>query len=398
MAGLSESFGATTKQITFALTLTLLFRSLGALIFGILADRYGRKWTLTGNLLFVAVFELGSAFCQTYEQFLAVRSMFGIGMGGIWGSAASASPTPSLQSVIKLMIHTDSAGKHPGSCTRTLLGFSAARHLGRVPIGRGGQSRRRPKGDHRLASTVLDRRRSIGSSRSCTSRSTGIRGVRSGEARGQILRHIDKASDQELLQGSRLHDAHQLAAVDLGHLHHDRLQLPFARQPRSVSDLSASHQRVLSPFDASQTTIVSNCGAIIGGTIAGYASQYLGRRLCLLLVLCYTAAWIPLWILPSSHAALTAGGFFIQSGVQGAWGLVPIYLGEISPPAFRASFAGLAYQLGNMASSGAAQIEAAAGETVKLPGTKTPDYVSPTQHEMSLTGRQPSRPSWSAQY
>lgn len=133
-----------------------------------------------------------------------------------------------------------------------------------------------------------------------------------------------------------------------------------------------------SPFDASQTTIVSNCGAIIGGTIAGYASQYLGRRLCLLLVLCYTAAWIPLWILPSSHPALTAGGFFIQSGVQGAWGLVPIYLGEISPPAFRASFAGLAYQLGNMASSGAAQIEAAAGETVKLPGTKTADYVSPS--------------------
>lgn len=89
MAGLSESFAVTTKQITFALTLTLLFRSLGALIFGILADRYGRKWTLTGNLLFVAVFEMGSAFCQTYEQFLAVRSMFGIGMGGIWGSAAT---------------------------------------------------------------------------------------------------------------------------------------------------------------------------------------------------------------------------------------------------------------------------------------------------------------------
>jgi SHS family lactate transporter-like MFS transporter len=73
---------------------------------------------------------------------------------------------------------------------------------------------------------------------------------------------------------------------------------------------------------------------------------------------------------------LAAGGFFIQSGVQGAWGVVPIYLGEISPPAFRASFGGLAYQLGNMASSAAAQIEATAGESLKLKGTNIPDYVS----------------------
>jgi SHS family lactate transporter-like MFS transporter len=111
----------------------------------------------------------------------------------------------------------------------------------------------------------------------------------------------------------------------------------------------------LSSALASKATIISNCGAIVGGTIAGYASQYMGRRLAIFV-----------WILPSSFGGLSAGGFFIQSGVQGAWGIVPIYLGEISPPAFRASFAGLAYQLGNMASSGAAQIEADAGASLKL--------------------------------
>ena len=94
--------------------------------------------------------------------------------------------------------------------------------------------------------------------------------------------------------------------------------------------------------------------------------------ICLL----YTACWIPLWILPHSFGGLAAGGFFIQSGVQGAWGVVPIYLGEVSPPAFRALFAGLSYQLGNMASSGAAQIEADAGETLRLKGTTTPDYAT----------------------
>lgn len=86
---LGKQFGVDTKAITTAITLTLLFRSLGALIFGVLADRFGRKWTLVGNLLLIAVFELGSGFCNTYAQFLAVRSLFGVAMGGIWGQAAA---------------------------------------------------------------------------------------------------------------------------------------------------------------------------------------------------------------------------------------------------------------------------------------------------------------------
>lgn len=117
----------------------------------------------------------------------------------------------------------------------------------------------------------------------------------------------------------------------------------------------------------------------------------MGRRLAILLCLCYTAAWIPLWILPKSFGGLSAGAFFVQSGVQGeyslhfvlldvvlmvgAWGVVPIYLGEVAPPAFRATFGGLAYQLGNMASSGASQIEADAGSSIKLPNGK-PDYAT----------------------
>ncbi|WVQ69356.1 uncharacterized protein L199_007573 [Kwoniella botswanensis] len=100
---------------------------------------------------------------------------------------------------------------------------------------------------------------------------------------------------------------------------------------------------------ASKATIISNCGAVVGGTIAGYASQYTGRRFAILVCACWTAAFLPLWILPTSFGGLAAGGFFVQAG--GAWGVVPIYLGEVSPPAFRALFAGLSYQLGNMASS-----------------------------------------------
>ena len=122
-----------------------------------------------------------------------------------------------------------------------------------------------------------------------------------------------------------------------------------------------------------------------GGAIAGWASQYIGRRLTIMCILflplspvypndCFLrifvlliGAFIPLWILPSTFGALSAGAFCIQFGVQGAWGVVsrcieigrrlcsrfsphqiPIQLAEISPPAFRATFPGVAYQLGNV--------------------------------------------------
>jgi SHS family lactate transporter-like MFS transporter len=119
---------------------------------------------------------------------------------------------------------------------------------------------------------------------------------------------------------------------------------------------------------SSKATIIANCGAVAGGIIAGYASQYTGRRLAIIIMLCWTGAFIPLWILPNSFGgkfrsviscidqslmtilliALAGGAFAVQFGVQGAWGVVPICLSESAPPAFRASFAGIAYQLGKL--------------------------------------------------
>lgn len=86
---LGKYFNKSDSQMSFAITLTLLFRSLGALIFGVLADRFGRKWTLVANMLIIAVFQLASGFVKTYPAFLGVRAIFGIAMGGVWGQAAS---------------------------------------------------------------------------------------------------------------------------------------------------------------------------------------------------------------------------------------------------------------------------------------------------------------------
>jgi len=129
---------------------------------------------------------------------------------------------------------------------------------------------------------------------------------------------------------------------------------------------------------ATVATIIGNCGAVAGGAFAGAISQFIGRRLTMAICILLIGAFIPLWILPSSFGALSAGAFFLQVGVQGAWGIIPIYLSELSPPAFRAVFAGLVYQLGNMVSSASAQIEATGGDhqRVLVDGVDTPDYAT----------------------
>jgi len=146
-------------------------------------------------------------------------------------------------------------------------------------------------------------------------------------------------------------------------------------------DLYPTYLEVTKGFTANSATIatiIGNCGAIAGGAIAGAMSQYIGRRMTVVICMLLIGAFIPLWILPSGFSALAAGAFCIQIGVQGAWGVIPIYLAEISPPAFRALFPGLSYQLGNMVSSASAQIESKGGSerTIILKGVVTPDYAT----------------------
>jgi len=86
---LATQFGKTTTQITWGITLVLMFRSVGAIAFGLAADRYGRKWPFVVNNILFIVLELGTGFCNTYKQFLACRALFGVAMGGLYGNAAA---------------------------------------------------------------------------------------------------------------------------------------------------------------------------------------------------------------------------------------------------------------------------------------------------------------------
>jgi MFS family permease len=121
-------------------------------------------------------------------------------------------------------------------------------------------------------------------------------------------------------------------------------------------------QKEFSNAAASRGSILMKTGACVGGTVIGYLSQWLGRRRAIILSALMSAVLIPAWILPSTEAALSATGFLMQFCVQGAWGVIPIHLNELSPPAFRSSFPGITYQLGNMISSPSAQIVNAVAE------------------------------------
>jgi sugar phosphate permease len=122
-------------------------------------------------------------------------------------------------------------------------------------------------------------------------------------------------------------------------------------------------QKELANAGASRASILMKAGACVGGTILGYVSQWFGRRRTIIVAAFMSAVLIPAWILPEGERSLSVTGFFMQFFVQGAWGVIPIHLNELSPPAFRSSFPGLSYQLGNMISSPSAQIVNAIAES-----------------------------------
>jgi SHS family lactate transporter-like MFS transporter len=139
------------------------------------------------------------------------------------------------------------------------------------------------------------------------------------------------------------------------------LMTAFNYMSHGTQDLYATYLQKQRGFNSDQTSriaIIYAVGMICGGTVVGYLSQHWGRRRVIILSATFGMLLIPLWIFAPSTALLVVGGFLIQFMVQGAWGVVPVHLNELSPPDFRGTFPGLAYQLGNFAAAYAAQQQA----------------------------------------
>ncbi|KAJ2501314.1 Carboxylic acid transporter [Coemansia sp. RSA 1972] len=348
---LAEAFGKEPSDITSAITVTLMLRPIGALLFGIIADRYGRRIPLIVNLSLFTVIELASGFAQNLETFIGLRAIYGILMGGEWGLG---------NSLAMEVLPVESRGIFSGILQMSYsIGNLVAAMLYYAIV---------PNLNWRALYWISIIPAAI----------TIVMAffLKESEAWKQS-RHQQQNSARTYYQ----------VVVDMLKQHWIRCiyAVIFMAAMNFLSHGSQDlyptflkKQHGFSPAQATVGTVVGNLGAIVGGIFFGYISEYLGRRRTIVICAIIGACFVPLWILPNSFGVLLAGAFFIQAFVQGAWGVIPAYLAEISPDNFRATFPGLSYQLGNLISASASQIEATMGEKNPLPelrdGETVPNY------------------------
>ncbi|PSS05249.1 sugar transporter family protein [Coniella lustricola] len=357
---LAESFDTTVANVTWGITLVLMFRSVGSILFGVAADRYGRKWPfIINNVLFI-ILELGTGFCQTYQQFLACRALFGIAMGGLYGNAAATALEDLPEEARGLM----SGILQQGYAFGYLLATAFARGLvdttshGWRPLFWFGSGPPVLIIIYRLLlpeTHVHQQRESV--RRTARAESTSV-------------------SKTFLLEGKVALKRHWLLLTYLV-----LLMAGFNFMSHGSQDLYPTMLKNQFLFGANAVTVtqvVANLGAMTGGTVVGYLSQSFGRRLSIICICVVGGALLYPYTFVTTERVIAAA-FFEQFCVQGAWGVIPIHLMELSPGAFRTFVVGTSYQLGNLVSSASSTIEATTGERFPLSplvvnGKSTPRY------------------------
>jgi SHS family lactate transporter-like MFS transporter len=321
---IAYEFGVTVKTVTLAITLTLAMRPLGALIFGSLADRFGRRPVLIANVLFYSVLAFASGFAPSLSVLILLRALYGVAMGGEWGVGASLaleSVPPTSRGIVSGILQ---AGYPSGYLLASIafyslyiyLGWRGMLMIGIVP-----------------AMLVLYIRRHVGESPTFTAQT--------------------RRASVGLLQLIGRHIRLLIWAVAMMTCFNF-----FSHGTQDIYPTFLEQQRGLSVHQVGIIAIVYNIGAILGGLCFGVLSSKIGRRRAIVTAALLALPVIPLWSQATSPVALALGAFLMQFFVQGAWGVVPAHLNEISPDAMRGTFPGFAYQLGNLFASYNATLQA----------------------------------------
>jgi MFS transporter, SHS family, lactate transporter len=314
---LAQQFGVTKKEIVLTTTATLAMRPLGALIFGLLADRYGRRIPLMANVIYFSVIELACGFAPNFTVFLILRALFGIGMGGEWGVGASlameAAPAK-WRGVLSGILQS-------GYSIGYLLAAIAARFLlpmwgwrpmfwiGALP-----------------ALLALYIRTKVPESEAWKQHRA--------KTTGEVLRVVG---------GQWKRFAYLVVLMTF------MMFLSHGTQDLYPDFLHEVHK--VSSAVRANIAIIYNVGAVLGAVLFGLLSQAVGRRKGMTAALGLALLMIPLWAFGSSLTILALGAFVMQMGVQGAWGVIPVHLNELSADAARGLMPGLAYQLGILLAS-----------------------------------------------
>ncbi|HET6545733.1 MAG TPA: MFS transporter [Rhodanobacteraceae bacterium] len=315
----ARDFHVGVPEVAFSLTLTLAMRPLGALLFGRLADRFGRRPILMIDIVLFAVLEAASALAPSLAVLLVVRALFGIAMGGEWGIGASLameSIPPKARGLVSGLLQEGYAvGYLIGGLFYILLfdliGWRGMFALGILP-----------------ALLVLYIRRHVPES------PVWLAG-RAAAARPPRLR--------ETMRGRWRLFAYLVV-----------LMMAFNMFSHGSQDLYPTFLKQQMHFDTltvGSLVVVLNLGAIVGGLLFGAWSERIGRRRAIVIAALLALPAIPLWAFGGSVVLLGIGVFLLQVMVQGAWGVVPVHLNELSPDAVRGTLPGFAYQGGNLLAS-----------------------------------------------
>ena len=302
-----------------------MFRPLGALFFGWLAEKYGRRPILMINILLFSFFEVASAFAPSLTIFLILRALFGFAMGGEWGIGASlvmeSIPAQSRGTVSGILQEGYPFGYLLASIVYGLL-FNYIGWRGMFMVG--------------VAPALL------------------VFYILSSVKESPVWHQKQKRQDIAELFRSLYKNWKLFIYVML-------LMTGFNFFSHGTQDLYPTFLQVQHGLDAhtvSAISIIMNIGAIIGGVMVGVWSQRIGRRRAIIITSLMALPVIPLWGFASTPFTLGLGAFLLQIAVQGAWGVVPAHLNELSPEEVRGTFPGVTYQLGNLIASSNAVLQA----------------------------------------
>lgn len=314
---IATEFHVGIPAVSIAVVLTLAMRPVGALIFGRLADRFGRKPTMMANILLYSVLELASGFAPSLISLLVLRALFGIAMGGEWGVGSALTmetiPPKSRGFVSGLLQAGYPSGYLLASVVFGLfyqyIGWRGMFMVGVLP-----------------ALLVLY--------------------IRSNVTESPAWEAMANKPRQSLLKTLLANWKLSIYSIILMTAFNF-----FSHGTQDVYPTFLREQHHFDPHTVSLIVITLNIGAIIGGLGFGSISEKIGRRKAIFYAALIALPVLPLWAYSSTPLALAAGAFLMQISVQGAWGVIPVHLNEISPDAVRATFPGLVYQLGNLLAS-----------------------------------------------
>ncbi len=331
ISALAAQFQAKVSAVTEAVFITLAFRPVGAFLFGLMADRFGRRVTLMIDIIAYSVFELASAFAPSLKVFIITRAFFGIAMGGEWGVGAALAfetlPSEKRGFFSGLLQEGYAVGFLMAALVYGIafeyVGWRGMFVIGALP-----------------AFLVIYIRTKVDESPAWL--------------HGRVAQKAEPAVGKSVV---RFLGPFLLMMV---------LMFAFNSFSHGTQDLyptflTKGHK--LGPHAVMLVAVIANIGALVGGVVFGSWSEKIGRRRAIVIAALLSIPVIPLWAYSKTIPMLALGGFLMQFMVQGAWGVIPAHLNELSPAPVRGTFPGLAYQLGNLLASKNGVLQAKLVET-----------------------------------